>query len=452
VGPLAAAPRRIDFSEVAEHNNHERGYWCVIDRAVYDLTEFMQLHPGGRRVVQAYAGMDATHGFARAHHQRADVDAMRESYRIGVLRGHAFDSHAVRVEGPSGALTVDAGALHRSFLNAVQLVVEMQNALAADQSLQVERLGPYDPATGPTAYRLLRALETHQRFVASYLSVLVSETLPGLWRLSRGLLFPDERADWMQQRLEEVCAAEDARRCEALPARVFTQFEDWKEDRRTPAVVRALERADAGLLVALKRALLDALREFERHGVRLRELGVANLKHAARRAALVVHDYYAQLAAELAQAVEPAAAPLRAVVQTRRAVAIGRRLHCGIYWTLEVDAQRQLAILQRTPVALASLADLRAENEQVLACLTQAHRDYGLVVDTRRAPLRNDVAFEDAMARLRHGLTAHFRRTAVLLETNVGELQVTRLERDERRHALATRSESTAVKFVLGGR
>ena len=54
------------------------------------------------------------------------------------------------------------------------------------------------------------------------------------------------------------------------------------------------------------------------------------------------------------------------------------------------------------------------------------------------------------MAKLRHELTSHFRRTAILLESNVGELQVTRIERDERRRAIATRSESTAFKFAQG--
>jgi len=56
------------------------------------------------------------------------------------------------------------------------------------------------------------------------------------------------------------------------------------------------------------------------------------------------------------------------------------------------------------------------------------------------------------MARLREGLTQHFKRTAVLLDTKLGELQVSRLERDERRNTLATRSESEALKFLSGGR
>lgn len=56
------------------------------------------------------------------------------------------------------------------------------------------------------------------------------------------------------------------------------------------------------------------------------------------------------------------------------------------------------------------------------------------------------------MARLREGLTGHFERTAVLLETNLGELQVTRIERDERRNTFTTCSESAALKFLSGGR
>src|SRR5690606_16386558 len=84
--PSGADTRSIDLSEVAQHKSDDAGYWMVIDGFVYDLTEFVQLHPGGRRVLQAYAGMDATHGYARAHHERAEVDAMRQMYRIGVVR------------------------------------------------------------------------------------------------------------------------------------------------------------------------------------------------------------------------------------------------------------------------------------------------------------------------------------------------------------------------------
>jgi len=56
------------------------------------------------------------------------------------------------------------------------------------------------------------------------------------------------------------------------------------------------------------------------------------------------------------------------------------------------------------------------------------------------------------MAKFRLELTTHFARTAVLLESALGELQVTRLERDEGRTTFVTRSVSAAFRFAAGGR
>ena len=67
----------IDVSQVARHNDEQRG-WSVIDGRVFDLTEFVRLHPGGRRVLTGYAGMDASDAYARSHEGRTEIDAMRE--------------------------------------------------------------------------------------------------------------------------------------------------------------------------------------------------------------------------------------------------------------------------------------------------------------------------------------------------------------------------------------
>jgi hypothetical protein len=95
---------------------------------------------------------------------------------------------------------------------------------------------------------------------------------------------------------------------------------------------------------------------------------------------------------------------------------------------------------------------LSSDNDALLAKLRHDHQTFGLVVDTREAPLRNDKAFEETMAKLRIELTTRFQRTAVLLDSPLGELQVTRLERDEGRNTLVTRSVSAAFRFAAGGR
>jgi sulfite reductase (NADPH) flavoprotein alpha-component len=446
----AELPQHHDLSEIAQHNDAEHGTWLVIDRAVYDMTEFMELHPGGRRIIQAHAGIDATHGFTRAHHQRADVDAMREQYRIGEVRSCHFDDHAVRVEGPSGPVTVNCALLHRSFVGALHMVVEMQNAFAADVSLQQETVGVEAP-TERTAYKLARALETHLRFVRSYLRVLSGETLPGLWWLCQGLLFPEAPRDWMGRHLAQTSDVQLAHSGHVLVDTVWSELELWLEDPRAERIRELLLSLDAWLLAEMKQTLIGALRVFEHNGPFTRQLGAGQIKLACERAAQLVERYHERMADELSRALERPATLSERVTENDVSAAVLERLYTGTYWTLEENPSRKLVVLQRTPLALASLADLQHENEQLLSCLSSHHREYGLVVDTRAAPLRNDPEFEGAMARLRNVLTGHFKRTAVLLESKLGELQVTRLERDERRPTLATRSESAALKFAAGG-
>src|SRR5262249_33816934 len=128
------------------------------------------------------------------------------------------------------------------------------------------------------------------------------------------------------------------------------------------------------------------------------------------------------------------------------------RLHESEFWVLDEFPEQHVAVLRRTPLPASSLTALASDNDTLLATLRDDHRDFGLVVDTREAPLRNDEAFEQTMAKLRVELTSRFQRCAVLLDSPLGELQATRLERDEGRNTLVTRSVAAAFRFAAGGR
>ncbi len=49
------------------YNIHRNDCWIVLNGKVYDMTDFMEDHPGGSKVVMLYAGKDATDEFTMLH-------------------------------------------------------------------------------------------------------------------------------------------------------------------------------------------------------------------------------------------------------------------------------------------------------------------------------------------------------------------------------------------------
>lgn len=75
---------RLTREEVSKHNNEE-DLWCIIDHKVYDLTDFVDAHPGGSVVLQQVAGTDATGAFFNLH--RYEVLEKYSSMCIGTIEG-----------------------------------------------------------------------------------------------------------------------------------------------------------------------------------------------------------------------------------------------------------------------------------------------------------------------------------------------------------------------------
>lgn len=57
-------------SEVRQHSTR-KSCWVIINNTVYDITEFVDSHPGGSGILLKYAGRDATEAFEPLH--RADT-------------------------------------------------------------------------------------------------------------------------------------------------------------------------------------------------------------------------------------------------------------------------------------------------------------------------------------------------------------------------------------------
>ncbi|KAF3058460.1 Very long-chain specific acyl-CoA dehydrogenase, mitochondrial [Daldinia childiae] len=70
--------------EVAKHNT-EDSVWFVIDSKVYDVSDFIDAHPGGESVLRQVAGQDATVAFYNLH--RHEVLTKYEDLCIGTIQG-----------------------------------------------------------------------------------------------------------------------------------------------------------------------------------------------------------------------------------------------------------------------------------------------------------------------------------------------------------------------------
>lgn len=120
------------------------------------------------------------------------------------------------------------------------------------------------------------------------------------------------------------------------------------------------------------------------------------------------------------------------------------------HWQMEEDGQARVMWLRRSDVPFRSIEEVTSEADEILKLLATYHRLWGLVTDLRRAPSRNDPAFEDATRRLRTTLIASFARTAIILASPAGMLQLNRVKRDDGCQFLATLSEEQALRFARG--
>merc|ERR1712183_224673 len=73
----------VSLEEVNLHCTREDG-WMVIYDKVYEVTQFMNEHPGGEEVMMEYLGYDATMAFRGVGHSN-DAFIILEKFCIGIL-------------------------------------------------------------------------------------------------------------------------------------------------------------------------------------------------------------------------------------------------------------------------------------------------------------------------------------------------------------------------------
>lgn len=80
---MATLSTEYTWEEIAKHDNAS-SLWIVFDGKVYDVTKFVEEHPGGEDKLLNNAATDATSKFEEIGHS-PEARELRQKFQIGVV-------------------------------------------------------------------------------------------------------------------------------------------------------------------------------------------------------------------------------------------------------------------------------------------------------------------------------------------------------------------------------
>ncbi|XP_076012159.1 cytochrome b5 type B [Genypterus blacodes] len=107
---LEGGVKYYTLEEIRSHNV-SKDTWLIIQDKVYDITSFLEEHPGGEEVLLEQAGSDATESFEDVGHS-TDAREMLEQFYLGELRmddrkkEKPKDDHGTTTSGESRCWTM----------------------------------------------------------------------------------------------------------------------------------------------------------------------------------------------------------------------------------------------------------------------------------------------------------------------------------------------------------
>jgi cytochrome b involved in lipid metabolism len=84
-----SGPKSYSIAEVAGHKSY-KDCWLIINSNIYDITAYIDQHPGGADLILMYCGKDATSAYntkgGRKSGHSSRADSILASYQIGTLK------------------------------------------------------------------------------------------------------------------------------------------------------------------------------------------------------------------------------------------------------------------------------------------------------------------------------------------------------------------------------
>ncbi|TNY21412.1 L-mandelate dehydrogenase [Rhodotorula diobovata] len=149
--------RTVTADEVAKHNTRESLWMCIEDE-VWDVTDFVEMHPGGAKVLEQNAGKDVTKLFKSLH----PPNTLRKFLTEDQLIGRIDVDEVTKIGGGKNAEDVRI-ELARKELRNVETVVSIDEFEELAQSILSEMAMSYYGTGSETEQTLRDEREAWQR-------------------------------------------------------------------------------------------------------------------------------------------------------------------------------------------------------------------------------------------------------------------------------------------------
>lgn len=323
--PAAAASvhgfESFDASEVIQHNNDQQGYWTTIQGNVYDVSEFMYLHPGGQRLLIAAAGIDSTRSYEKVeHHLNSEVHSQLDLYKIGTIRRLNFgDIWGIAIKPPAFAKQVTgdqrgAGALmslslhdfYRHWIRFTYQIVEVENSLHNNFSVRTLSVARPDSPESMSKLKAQLLLNAHDTFYQSSLPDILGQKLELLWNITLGFCADDLSITQLPKAISRLQSSGSAKTAEeqmmqltdSLQRLAPTPNDDPQAWAHFDRQLQRLEQCDQTFMASLKSRLRQGLLIFEQHEDRVVEMGKIQLVESLQSIPATVERYYIALTQE----------------------------------------------------------------------------------------------------------------------------------------------------------
>jgi sulfite reductase (NADPH) flavoprotein alpha-component len=249
--------------------------------------------------------MDATQAYKTVLHDvNPEVDSMLGMYEIGVVRRLDFGMEWGVVIGPDGLRFISLADAYRAWIRFLYNVVEMENALENDYSLEQQALTRDESPTSYSPLKLQYLLEVHDRFMVNYVEGTMGKQLETLWAVTSGICSQGQDVRLTRDTVDGIRQTQEADTVKRLSDELTVRIEELAErgpddDDPTVRLVKdycaLLKAEDKRFLSDMKTALRAGVKVFEEYERDTVKEGSTQLLEIAKQIPKILETYHSRV-------------------------------------------------------------------------------------------------------------------------------------------------------------